>query len=58
MIESFNKRDGVEMLLIIIMLRLITGKINKKLTSGLIFGIKNWKLPASEIDTAGLSGFL
>lgn len=40
------------------MLRLITGKISKKLTSNLIFGIKNWKLPASEIDAAGLSGFL
>lgn len=40
------------------MLRFISRTIAKPLALPIRFGIKNWKLPASEIDSAGISGFL
>jgi hypothetical protein len=40
------------------MLRFISRTIGKPLITPLHFGIKDWKLPASEIDSAGIMGFL
>lgn len=40
------------------MLRLIARTAARPLAFPVAYGIKNWKLPASELDSAGLSGFL
>lgn len=40
------------------MLRLIARTSARPLAFPVTYGIKNWKLPASELDSAGLSGFL
>lgn len=47
-----------QILLIIIMLRLIARTSARPLAFPVTYGIKNWKHPASELDSAGLSGFL
>jgi len=39
------------------MLRIIGRHINTKLLSRNKYFIKNWKIPSSEIDTAGITGF-
>jgi hypothetical protein len=39
------------------MLRIISQSIRRPLITLPSFGIKNWKLPASEIDSTGLMGF-